>query len=409
MTLVLPSTLPLPLLSSVLDALFVRLSAPSVSLVSSAASTTLAAGVRSALVVDVGWHEAVVTAVYEFREVSAGPVRTSVRAGRMLVRKVRAMLDAKAREEWTRRGGEGGAPTFGFEECEEVATRLVWCRRRADGADEKDEQDDLESSTTPIEIPGPAGSPPGFAIRIPFNGLSEPCEATFFGSSTSGASRIFDDHELPLHLLVYRALLQLPVDVRAVCMSRIIFVGGCARILGLRARVMNEVMRLAERHQWDPVTGKGYDKVKANPRLKRGSGSGINGGNQAHQPDGNGAAFAEQEPDEIEERILRTNSGGNKSQAEPPVKGVLRCIDSLGPWAGASLLTPLKIPTLAQVERDAWLQHGAAGASRPADVDIRTQQRQSMGPTGLIRGTASGAGGAASGANWTLGVWGTQA
>ena len=62
--------------------LFRRLYAPLVSLVSTATMAAVGAGVRSALVVDMGWEETVITSVYEYRELRT--TRTT-RAGKMLV------------------------------------------------------------------------------------------------------------------------------------------------------------------------------------------------------------------------------------------------------------------------------------------------------------------------------------
>ena len=81
MAFVLDSAMPTPLLSTVLDTAFDRFQTPVVSLLSSATMNAVAAGVRSALVIDVGWAETVVTSVYEYREVKN--TRT-IRAGRFL-------------------------------------------------------------------------------------------------------------------------------------------------------------------------------------------------------------------------------------------------------------------------------------------------------------------------------------
>ena len=80
MNLVLPSGLPLPLLSAVLDTLFANFQPPTISLMSAPVLTTVAAGLRSALIVDIGWAETVVTGVYEFREVQC---TRSVRASKV--------------------------------------------------------------------------------------------------------------------------------------------------------------------------------------------------------------------------------------------------------------------------------------------------------------------------------------
>ena len=75
-------------------------------------------------------------------------------------------------------------------------------------------------------------------------------------------------------------------------------------------------------------------------------------------------------------------------------------LHTLGPWAGASLVCQLKIPALATIERDLWLQQGPGGACRPSEVDAKAQQRQSVGAGGLIRSSGGHH------ASWTLGIWG---
>ncbi|KAH8677721.1 hypothetical protein BX600DRAFT_431052 [Xylariales sp. PMI_506] len=420
-TLVLPPAIPLPLLSSVLDTLFNSFQALSVSLLSSPVTSSFAAGVRSALVVDIGWHETTVTGVYEYREVST---QRTIRAGKMLLDHTREFL-AAAIEGREAQPEEEQVPitnnTISFEECEEVATRMLWCKKAhkqplqavSEGLPTLHEQDESETvepaeDVTPTPIHLRSCQPPR-TIHVPFRSLAEPCETAFFGSSYMPAS--FDDNELPLHLLVYRSLLQLPMDVRAICMSRIIFTGGCSNILGLRGRIFDEIGVLAQERGWDPIQGRGVTAYKNNPRLRRSNGSrqASNGpipvvattttsplGSPAEAAAGNPAQVTVDE-DPVEKMIR------NEKDYKPPVQGVLRAIDTLGPWCGASLATQLKLPALATVDRDAWQQQGITGASRPNEIDMQAQQkssRQSMGPGGLLRGQ----GGQSS--NWTLGAWG---
>jgi len=91
MVLALPSALPLPLLSTILDALFSNFQAPTISLMSTPALTAVAAGLRAALVVDIGWEEAVVTGVYELRELQS---HRTVRATKLLCRDMLKILGA---------------------------------------------------------------------------------------------------------------------------------------------------------------------------------------------------------------------------------------------------------------------------------------------------------------------------
>ncbi|KAI1293374.1 actin-domain-containing protein [Xylaria venustula] len=425
-TLVLPPTLPIPLLASTFDTIFHHFQAPTISLLSSPVMAAFSAGTRSALVIDLGWHETTVTAVYEYREVHSW---RTVRAGKRLVEETYEFLSQAVqgrptteRTERTKDEDKLGDEALSFEECEEVATRMLWCKKAArqpyrETAEEglptvHEHEEEVEEAIPPSEDHSPlsirlSSCKPPKTVEIPFSQLAEPCEATFFETRLSLSC--FDDDELPVHLLVYRALLQLPLDVRAICMSRIIFTGGCSHIFGLKGRIFDEVSILAEERGWDPVTGKGFDQYKANAKLHRDRK--VQGSNGVIptiiQPDattsGNGeatesqvkAADIPQEVDDVENLIKR-----EQNQA-PLVQGSLRAIDSLGPWCGGSLATQMKIPALATIDREIWLQQGVSGASRPSEVDVKTAQRQSMGPSGLMRGQATQPN------NWTLGVWGT--
>ncbi|KAI2626833.1 actin-domain-containing protein [Xylaria nigripes] len=420
--LVLPPTLPLPLVSTTLDAIFQRFQAPTISLLSSPVMATFASGTRSALVVDLGWHEATVTAVYEFREVHN---RRTIRAGKFLIEETYDFLLQAIGEHSTTSRIERAQDklverALSFEECEEVATRMLWCKKAIrqshqqmteDGlptVHEREEEVDEVPPTedhTPMAITLNSYKQPK-TVEIPFSRFSEPCETTFFETRLSSSS--FDDHELPVHVLVYRALLQLPLDIRAICMSRIMFTGGCSHIPGLKGRIFDEVCMLAEEHGWDPVRGKGVEQYKTNPKLKRDGGRQANNGVipiviQPATETGDGepmeplvnAADAPQEVDQVEGAIRKEQNN------KPTTHGVLRAIDTLGPWCGASLATQLKIAALATIDREVWLQQGVNGASRPSDVDTKVAQRQSMGHNGLMRGQAGQPN------NWTLGIWGT--
>ncbi|KAK4239198.1 hypothetical protein C8A03DRAFT_32750 [Achaetomium macrosporum] len=413
MVWILPSSLPIPLLSAALDSIFSRFQPPTVSLLSSSLALTVGAGVRSALVVDLGWSETVVTSVYEYREVGSS---RSIRGGRMLVEQTHKLL---ARHLPEARGGQDNSQEYvlSFEECNDITTRMVWCNARqrsrpyqpsSDALATVQEQDETKlEGLSPGRMHGPVVIPlkswlSPTSLELPFDALAEPCENTFFDSQYSHTS--FDDHELPLHLLVYRSLLQLPVDVRALCMSRIIFTGGCSNVLGLRKRVFDEVSAIVRERGWDPVQGKGVQQFRTNPnlnlkrRVARQAGEGPTGvalqSGDGEEQDGvwHDAANTVPEPDPFEEQLKR---GTDK---RPRVQGEMRAIESLGAWSGASLITHLKASALATVDREAWLQHGAAGASKPSDVDHKAQ-RQSLGAGGLMRGSAAGSA-------WTLGIWG---
>ncbi|POR32926.1 Uncharacterized protein TPAR_06885 [Tolypocladium paradoxum] len=402
MGLVLDPAVPVPLLSTVLDTLFNSFQTPMVSLMSSPTMSAVAAGVRSALVIDMGWAETVVTSVYEYREVKT--TRT-VRGGRLLLDRLYKLLhNLLGGDEFD----EKGKHVVSFDECEDILYRLMWCRasafkssqRQSTQLDTVEEQDESEAETSHptgvADIPLRSATPPS-TLQVPFNKLADVCDDSFFDPSASPST--FDDHELPVHLLVYHHLLQLPMDVRAVCMSRIMFTGGCSNVLGIRERVMDEVTSIVDRRGWAPVSGKGVDQLRNNHKLRKASiqrssiTSTATSESSGEDQDAARSESAMTEPSEdaIEAKIARNRPVPHQLQGQP------RVIHSLGPWAGASLLCQLKIPAVATVDRELWLQQGASGASRPSDVDIKAQRQSS----GLIR--ASGG----HHANWTLGIWGS--
>lgn len=412
MSLVLDSELPLPLLSAVLDTLFERFQTLSVSLLSSATVTTVAAGVRSALVVNMGWSQTVVTSVYEYREVQS---TQSVRAGRWLLDELykKVIYPLVTGEDQMDEEKQDGDRVVSFEEAEDILCRLMWCRpsafrdsqRESAQLETVEEQDETEAETAAhggqikgtTRVPLTTSVPPK-TIDISFEKLSDVCDDTFFDQSMTAATH--DDHDLPVHHLIYRHLLQLPMDVRAICMSRIIFTGGCSNILGLKQRVMDELVSMVDKRGWEPVTGKAVEAFRKNTKLNR-KGSSLpsregtppaseTGDSQSGSPAS--ASETSQEMDPIEAKVQRQRGRTQQMQ------GQLRALHSLGPWAGASLACLLKQTSMATVDRDLWLQQGIHGASRPNDIDIKAAQRQSMG-AGVVRGGAGQA-------NWTLGAWG---
>ncbi|PCD28278.1 hypothetical protein FGRA07_03417 [Fusarium graminearum] len=402
---VLDSGVPIPLLTVTLDIMFNRFQSPTVSLMSTPTMSAISAGVRSAIVVDMGWAETVVTSIYEYREVKT--TRT-VRGGRALLDSLYLTMESliPGQHDATKKRA------ISFKECEDIMCRLMWCKpsefrlsqRQSTQLETVDEQEEIEAEsaetggpTGVVQIPINTGSRP-LTVELPFEKLAEICDDTFFDPSADRAT--FDDDELPLHLLLYKHLLQLPLDVRAICMSRIMFTGGCSNILGIKQRIIDDLTAIVKKRGWEPVFGKVVDKHRNTTRLHRQSSatSPTEGSPPLKQAEDEGvkspksAADAKHEHDPIEAKVVRQR--GTVQQ----VKGQIRVVHTLGPWIGGSLLCQLKVPAMAVIDRDAWLQHGASGASRPSDVDYKVQQRQSMQAGGYGRGGYG---------NWTLGVWGS--
>lgn len=412
MALVLDSSVPLPLLSAILDTAFNRFQTPMVSLLSSATMTAVGAGVRSALVVNIGWTETVVTSVYEYREVKS--TRT-IRAGKYLLdelysKLLRPLVSSESVDDDAER-------VISFEECEDTMCRLTWCRASTFRSSQRDsaqletveEQDETEGEASHAQPKGVTSVPlsssnPPKTIEVSFEKVADICDDTFFDPSAPPNS--FDDNELPVHTLMYQHLLQLPIDVRAICMSRIIFTGGGSNILGLKERIVDEVTATVDRRGWEPVSGKGFDQLHGNSKLKRGSvghspADAASPASETEEPQSDNSSRAASRATSIDHVEDPIEAKISRHRERPQlVQGHIRALHSLGPWAGASLMCQLKISATATIDRELWLQQGPHGASRPNEVDLKAQQRQSMGAGGLIRGSGGHH------TNWTLGTWG---
>ncbi|CAI7627304.1 unnamed protein product [Penicillium glandicola] len=362
LVLVLPSLMPHPLLSSLLSTLFSRWRFPSVTLLSSAAMSATAAGLRSALVVDLGWAEATATAIYEYREMTT---KRTTRSMKHLMQEMGLLL--------TGLGSDGSQVTetadkisVGFAYCEEVVSRFAWCKSQTEEDTSSDEPDQK------LSIPSPA-NPEDEYMDVPFSCLAEPVEKVLFAPGI--AEHELDDEEKSLPLLVYNTLLSLYPDARGTCMSRIVFVGGGSRIPGLRQRVLKEVSLLIDRHGWSPIRGKALERQRQ--RLEELRLSAQKASNKPETPKSNGeeAPSTDDEPadpskevpeiDFVEQKLRRQNR-----DIPVPIQGVLREVESLGPWAGASLTTSLKIRGMVEIEREKFLQHGLAGATRDTDQPV---------------------------------------
>jgi hypothetical protein len=370
--------------------------------------STVAAGLRSALVVDIGWAETLVTAVCEYREVAE---RRSVRAGRLLSEEMAKLLNAELDD------AEPG-PTkadISFEEAEEVLTRVGWCKpvprsnrrtvyfpaREAPVLEEF--EDAVESPPPTVTIPFPKHTPPT-ELTISFASLAKPTENALFAPEL--AIHEFDDEDLPLHHLIYRALVQLPIDVRRLCMSRIVITGGVSNLPGLKTRILKELDALVQLKGWDPV--KSYGKASArreeklrNQRedveMRRQEGEDMFPSSlDANAPPAQlPAALQSPQEDPIDTKFAQMAI----RHGPPPaslVGGTIRGVDTLGAWAGVSLIAQQRIKGIVEVEREKYLKDGLQGATREKDVSV-IAQRQSMGPGLSTKGGER--------ASWTLGVW----
>lgn len=401
LVLVIPSIMPHPLLSSVLSTLFSRWRFPSITLLPSPAMAAIAAGVRSALVVDLGWAETIVTGLYEYREIAA---KRSTRAMKSLLQETGRMLTRLASDA-SRESEAVDDITVSFEYCEEVVSRFAWCKPRVvDKAASPTASHNIQSATENVpdfignrivSIPSPS-NPNSTYIDIPFSELAEPVEKILFAKES--VERDLDDEEKSIPLLVYNTLLCLPPDARGTCMSRIIFVGGGANIPGIRRRVLDEVAAMVNMYGWSPVRGEAPQKVeekllalrsKQPAPAKDNQDNTIEPSEPSGGPDRQENGAPEEEIDFVEQKLRRSKDKEMKQQ----VHGILREVESLGAWAGASLVASLKVRGQVEIEREKYLQHGLAGASRDLDHGHVPDRRSGLR-----------AGGDRS--SWTLAAWG---
>ncbi|KAF2427425.1 actin-like ATPase domain-containing protein [Tothia fuscella] len=349
-TLVVPSGLPRPLLNVVLKGLFEGLQAATITLMPSPVMACVGAGLRSALVVDVGWFETTVTAICEFREVEC---RRSIRAGKLLHEEFSNLL-----EEELGKSEQQIKHQFGFEEVEEVMTRVGWCRPLNPPTTEEEINSKIINTTL-------ANSETYTTLDIPFSRLADPAETALLGSKTPKVD--IDDHDLPLHQLMYTSLLHLPIDIRRICMTRILFTGGVSQLPGLKRRVYQELDALVAEKGWNLVKNYGSATGKKRPLRERSanlptpSTSPLEVHAVKHIDRDHSSSISTkdtpttlslpphlqpQESDPISEKLSRltlSQSTTTPSLTTAPTKPQICILKTLGPWAGASLLSNLRI------------------------------------------------------------------
>ena len=379
--LVLPSVVPLPVVSSVLTTLFERWKYPTITLLPAPTMCAVAAGVRSALVVDVGWEETVMTPIFEYREMATW--RTT-RGMRMLVSRMEEKLQALAKEYST---AHGPPLRLDFDFVEDFITRIAFCEVEEgteitpgqQGIGALSIEDSYNSSAGDISIEWPSHNA-SRTVLMPRSEISQVVCDCFFEQRLEAHH---DDHEKTLDETLFRCLTGLPPDVRGVCMSRIIFTGPGATIPGLKQQSLLNVQALVDKYGWTSVRG---EHVKPRRRglseIAQGRASLVDAGHNVALPIGK---------DYVEEKLQKQRS----KEVHTDVQGHLRCIESLGAWAGASLTASLKVKSVVEIEREKFLSYGINGASRDVDTSIAAKRVSSLATTK-----------ASDRSTWTLGGWG---
>jgi actin-related protein len=355
--LVIPSLLPTPVVELALKVLFNHhAQPPSVMLLTNPLLASVGAGVRNALVVDLGWEETVVTTVGEYKEVAQ---LRSIRGGKMLLREMAKMLEGEVKNQLQDDAtGDDDRLLVSFEYAEEVTRRMAWCRQRDSSSH------DSADTTGMVKLPSPALDDLRH-IHLSFNRLSRPVETVLL--DPDGPVDAYDDHELPIPDLAYRVLLSLPLDLRALCVSRIIITGGLSNIPGLKSRILQEVSQIIESRGWDPVHSYGsatahHEKALAarsinlpSPSKPIGEGIPLS---PAKKPIQDNIPHAARIHDDIQDPITKKIDTEIRKGKIDAVKGTVRGVETLGAWAGASLVASLRVKGVHEVEREEFLKHG---------------------------------------------------
>lgn len=373
LVLVVPSLLPHPVLSSVLQTLFERWPYSSITLLPTATTTLIAAGLRSGLVVDFDWEETVVTAVYEYREVRS--FRTT-RATKMTNKNVATWIKESLQPE----------DRFDLEIVEEVLKRMGEniCTTDPDHDDERALQED------DVVIDWPTDS---FSRPISFSkrGMQAQIAETMLGREGESYP---DDEELPLQRIIYNTLLAAPPDIRGICISRIVFTGDGSENQGLVSAVLKSFTTLVEHRGWNGVQGSRSRAVRSTgPVEAKPAGDSGLAQTKPRSADAKHDDVQLSKDKLAEERYLREKA----KHTQPVVHGSVRQVESLGPWCGASLITALRVKSFVEIQRDRFLAHGLGGASRELDVSVVPQQG---------RGPLSTRSKAGERTSWTLSGWG---
>lgn len=405
-----PSTMPHPLLSCILNTLFLNFNNPTITLMPIPLVCMAAAGCRSGLVVDIGWGETLVTGLYEYREIHQARTTRAMKAVTRDMAKLIHLYSQSSDPDISliiRDDAFDASIDDLFEHAEEATTRMAWCKSHdasphnvaaslekacnfGSGDEPKDKNTDDLTEEDPI-ISFPCAPPSHEHLRIRFSHFALPVETALFAHSKTTYD--IDDDDQSLHILIYKALSRLAPDVRSLCMSRIIITGGGSRIPGLKSRLLAEVSALIRTRNWETVHGKAADEHRKRlneTRNKQRAASQTLPTSAQLQP-----STAPHPPDPIADKLRRDQDA---QVAHPIVSSIVRGVETLGVWAGGSLLASLKIKSVVEIDRDAFLQHGITGARRDVEASVVAPQRQGAG-SGIAR-TAAG-----DRTVWTLGTW----
>ena len=182
-------------------------------------------------------------------------------------------------------------------------------------------------------------------------------------------------------------------------MSHIITTDGVSDLPGLKTRIQKELETLVASRGWDAV--KSYGRASAwreeklrslHARREEGHDSFPSPSpSHKHNPSSTSSLPAAHQPHDYDPIDMKFST-----LHLSPLPPSIRIVNSLGAWAGASLVAQQRIKGLVEIDREKWLKEGIQGANREKEGSV-VQQRMSLGPGQL--GGKEGRG------SWGLGVW----
>ncbi|KAK6351205.1 hypothetical protein TWF718_004375 [Orbilia javanica] len=130
--IILPPIFPTAIQNTLSHLLFLHFQPPAITYLSSPVLSCLAAGLRSALVVDIGWQETTITPVYELRPLTSF-IKFSSRGSKSLIEVFGQLLwntikPSGDEESWWR--------IFNWAEVEDLLSRFGWCKGSADARED---------------------------------------------------------------------------------------------------------------------------------------------------------------------------------------------------------------------------------------------------------------------------------
>nr|POE99389.1 actin-related protein 10 [Quercus suber] len=346
--LVIPSLLPTPIIEVMLKVLFNHYAQPSaVTLMTTPLLACVGSGHRNALVVEIGWEETVITAIGEYKQVYQ---RRSVRAGKMLTQEMARTIDGKADD-----SAQSDQMHVNFGIAEDVTERIAWCRSMS-----SDHDDAVHNRA--VQLPRTDST----TTELPFRKLSDPAETVFFDEQVDRQ----DDHNLPLPALAHRVLLDLPLDLRSLAISRIVITGGSSQVPGLKHRLLQELSTLCSTRGWNPVHS--YGKATTHrARVLQERNADTASGPHTEDRDGelpstkktieNHVPHSDRIHDDIKDPTsmkAENRAVEGKDSVPEVVKGVVRGVETVGAWSAASLIARLRVKGVHEVEREDFLKHG---------------------------------------------------